>query len=96
MAPAQTDGPQEVSITVDLGRAEGVQEATKSSYSHAGWCTDVPQVLAGAVDAEILVFLQARIPLLPLAFSSSLALSFLSLCFGSLSLQGHSRVFGFA
>lgn len=65
------------------------------SNLHAGRGRDVPQVLAGTMNAEILILLQAGIPLLSFASPPLPSLSFpplLSTC----RLQDGSLVFRFA
>lgn len=65
-------------------------------YLHTGRGAEVPQVLAGAVNAEILVFLQAGIPLPSQTFALLLSLSFPCLALGSFSFQDGRRILGFA
>ena len=74
----------------------GGRRRKRSSYLHTGRLADVPQVLAGAVDAEVLVLPQAWIPLLPLAFPLLLPLSLTPPGFCSFRLKDGGRVFGFA
>lgn len=57
---------------------------------------EAPQVLAGAVNAEIFILLQARIPLHSLAFPPLSSLCSPSLSFSAFSLQDGRRVVGFA
>lgn len=73
-----------------------VEGAVQSRYLHTGRGTDVPQVLAGAVNAEILILPQARIPLLSLAFRLLSSLSPPPLSFWAFRLQDGGRVVGFA
>lgn len=68
----------------------------QGSYLHTGWGADVPQVVASAVDAEILILPQARIPLQSLAFPLLFPLSSTSLSICAFSLQDGRWVFGFA
>lgn len=68
----------------------------QNSYLHTGWSADVLQILAGAMNAEILILLQAWIPFLSLAFPLLFPLSSSSLSFSVFSFQDGRRVFGFA
>lgn len=87
MAPADgTESEREVDRSGDPEwRAARAQ--MRRSYLHTGRRVDVPQVLAGAVDAEILVLPQTWVPLLALSFPPPLPFSSPSLAFDSFSLQ---------
>lgn len=69
---------------------------SQHQYLHTGRGAEVPQVLAGAVNAEILVLLQAGVPLPSQTFALLLSLSFPCLAFCFVSLQDGRRILGFA